>query len=150
MSLFVAVSAFGQKGKQGDVERQIKSKKIAFITEKLELTPEEAERFWPLYNVLEDERSEIHKERRENNRKYRKERESMSDSEFLDFANKIVELQLAEGKLAEQYNKKFQKILPPEKVVRLYLVEGRFRAHLMKEYSERRRSGHGNGNGKKK
>lgn len=29
----------------------IKAQKIAFFTEKLSLTPEEAQRFWPVYNL---------------------------------------------------------------------------------------------------
>lgn len=31
----------------------IKTKKIAFITEKVGLTSQEAEKFWPVYNQLE-------------------------------------------------------------------------------------------------
>jgi hypothetical protein len=145
--ILVSTSVFGQQGRQRGMEEEIKSKKIAFITEKLELTPAEAERFWPVYNILETERYEIHRKRRGYSKKYRSDGESISDSEFLKIADNIVALQMAEAKLAEQYNKKFQDILSPGKVVKLYLVEGWFRAHLMKEYSQRKHSGQGKGKG---
>ena len=37
---------------------QVKSAKIAFITRELDLTEEEAQKFWPVYNKYEAEREE--------------------------------------------------------------------------------------------
>ena len=135
----VSFSAIGQHQKRGsEVMEEIRTRKIAFFTEKLELTSGEAERFWPVYNELESERAIINEKRWEYRHNFRKERDKLSDQEFLNIANDLVALQIKEGELGEKYNKKFQEILEPEKVVMLYFVEGRFRAHLMREYSERR------------
>src|SRR5574344_1415527 len=34
---------------------EIMSQKVAFVTQKLQLTPEEAEKFWPVYNAASEE-----------------------------------------------------------------------------------------------
>ena len=39
---------------QGERREKLKAYKTAFITEKLELTPAEAEKFWPVYNNYEN------------------------------------------------------------------------------------------------
>ena len=42
-----------------EMGQRIKASKIAYITEQVELTPEEAEKFWPVYNELEDQKMEV-------------------------------------------------------------------------------------------
>ena len=49
--LFISFSAFAQRGEQ--IEERIKAQKIAFISDKLQLTSEEAQQFWPIYNAFE-------------------------------------------------------------------------------------------------
>jgi hypothetical protein len=145
--LLVSFSAIGQYHKHGkEIMEEIKTRKIAFFTEKLELTSGEAERFWPVYNELESERAKIQTKRWEYHQKFRSERDNLSDKDLLELADGLVELQIEEGELTNRFNKKFQEILEPEQVVKLYFVEGKFRAHLMREYSDRRRQGQGRGN----
>ena len=43
------------------IQEKVKARKIAFITEKLQLTPEEAQLFWPLYNDYQKQRKAINK-----------------------------------------------------------------------------------------
>src|SRR5690606_25598231 len=43
---------------------QIEAIKVAFITNKLDLTSKEAQRFWPIYNSYQKEWMELMKERR--------------------------------------------------------------------------------------
>ena len=49
--LLISFSGFAQRG--GEIQEKIKAQKIAFITDKLELTSEEAQQFWPIYNEFE-------------------------------------------------------------------------------------------------
>jgi hypothetical protein len=44
---------------------QLESFKIQFITKKLNLTPEEAEKFWPIYNEQKDATRKLMQERKE-------------------------------------------------------------------------------------
>ena len=43
---------------------EIESMKVAFLTKKLELTPEEAQKFWPVYNQFQGELDKIRDEQR--------------------------------------------------------------------------------------
>ena len=45
--LICTLFVFAQDGERGG---RIESLKIAFLTKKLNLSPEEAQRFWPIYN----------------------------------------------------------------------------------------------------
>lgn len=47
----ISVTAFSQRG--GKMQQRIKAQKIAFITERLQLSSEEAQKFWPIYNAFE-------------------------------------------------------------------------------------------------
>ena len=52
--------SFAQNGKLFREKReQIKSIKVAYITNELSLTPEESAKFWPLYNAFEEKQQEI-------------------------------------------------------------------------------------------
>lgn len=54
--LLISTATFAQKERH----ERVKALKVAFITEQLDLTPAEAQKFWPIYNVFEDKISKIH------------------------------------------------------------------------------------------
>ena len=57
-NLNVALYAQERKGREEQREK-FRSMKIAYFTEELELTSEEAEKFWPLYNDYEKKKREV-------------------------------------------------------------------------------------------
>ena len=63
--------------------KEIEAYKSTYLKEKLELTPEEARIFWPIYNAMQSEQSELRQERRKNMISFRKstEIENLSDTE---------------------------------------------------------------------
>jgi hypothetical protein len=50
--LLFCLPAMAQKDK---IRERIKAQRIAFITQRLALTPDEAQKFWPVYNQFSDE-----------------------------------------------------------------------------------------------
>lgn len=138
MVLFLSMTTVAQRNTPSfDMER-FKSQKIAFITEKLNLTPKEAQAFWPVYNQFESERMEIQQRRRELEEKTRNENVRMSDQEIVKTTRTIAVSFKREAELMENYNEKFLKILPPQKVLLLYRAENQFRAHMFEQYRKRR------------
>jgi len=111
----------------------IKTKKIAFITEKVGLTSQEAEKFWPVYNQLEKERYNLLDQKRKLEEQFQATSPTRSEGEYKKMATDFVAIQLKEGKLAEEYNTKLLGILPAEKVVKLYVAEIKFRSYLFHE-----------------
>jgi hypothetical protein len=130
------ISLAGKSQRQFDPQtlELIKTKKIAFMTEAIGLTSQEAEKFWPVYNELEKQRFGLMDKKRELEDKSETPKPGMSDSDYRKLATEIAATHAKEGKLIEEYNLKFLNILPAEKVVKLYRAEGKFRASLMHEF----------------
>jgi len=112
----------------------IKTKKIAFMTEEIGLTSQEAEKFWPVYNELEKERYMLMDKKRDLEHRSESPKAGMSEADYRKLACEIAAAHAKEGKLIEEYNLKLLNILPAEKVVKLYRAEGKFRASLMHEF----------------
>ena len=132
----------GPKGSKGpknqEKKENIEALKIAFITDKLELTPEEAQKFWPVYNQYADKLVEIRKKRRQDMRDAKQNNyDEMTDKEVeqaidLDLANRQKELDLQ-----KEYNTKFKTVLPMKKVAKLYSAEEQFKMVLLNKLKEK-------------
>ena len=113
----MAFSASAQED-QRDANR-LQAYKIAFLTRKLNLSPEEAQRFWPIYNKYEDEIRAARIENRQN-----KATEIVNEEKILNIRKK--------------YNGEFSKALTSEKVNTLFRSEREFGNIVQKELLERR------------
>ena len=110
---------------------KIESQKIAFITNQIDLTSEEAQVFWPVYNEFSKEMKSLHNEKKENSKEIRKNIENMSDSEIAKVLEKIFVIEQKELDVKKKYNLKFQKILSTQKVAKLYRAEREFKKELL-------------------
>jgi hypothetical protein len=129
-----------QEDDHKDRWERIRSEKVAFLTDKLELTPTEAQKFWPIYNELETKRWEAQKCRRDLEVKVKEAEESLSDKEVIQLTRDYAGNMQKEGALMVKYNEQFLKILPPQKVLKLYKAENEFRMYMIKKYRDRRRT----------
>src|SRR4051812_6767456 len=59
----LSVGIFAQGGRFREKKEQLKAVKVAFITEQLSLTSDEAEKFWPIYNAFDDKQFALRKEK---------------------------------------------------------------------------------------
>lgn len=137
--LFSQQESYAQRGEGHNKERweKYKLEKIAFLTTNLDLTPAEAQKFWPVYNQMEKEKEEMQMKRRELEQKVRNAEETLSDKEIIKLTREFASNQEKEGALSHKYNEEFLKIIPPKKVLKLYKVEGEFRMHMFKKYREK-------------
>ncbi len=111
---------------------QIESIKVAFITSKLDLTSDEAQKFWPIYNNYQKEFLEILKKKRE--ARYKKDVDpNETISADLTYESKMLELK-------KKYRKLYAKAIPPQKILALYKAESEFREHLYKQLKNRRKN----------
>lgn len=137
--MIIATStAIAQKNHDSRQFEEFKSQKISFITEKLNLSPREAQEFWPVYNQFEKEKMEIQKTRRELEQKTRDENLKMSDLEIIQITRNIANTFKKESELIESYNERFLKILPPQKVLLLYRAENQFRVYMFEQFKKRK------------
>lgn len=115
---------------------KMKSMKIAYITEHLELTPEEAEKFWPIYNEYEKKRNEVTKGIFEHFNPDQEEPLELSDED----ADKTIRRRFEEEQtlldLKKEYYGKYKEVLPASRIFKLHQVENRFKRHLLERVRE--------------
>ena len=124
-------------GPEGKREK-IKALKVAYITEQLKLTPEEAQRFWPVYNEFEDKRQKLEMEIIGPKEK-RPDIALMSDEEVDKFIQKHFDLEEQMIDLKEEYYMRFKEVLPVKKVFRLMEAERDFKRILLERLQEGQR-----------
>ncbi len=121
---------------RSDRWEKYRAEKVSFLTNKLDLTPGEAEKFWPVYNQLEKERSQIQRERRGLERQVNEANENLSDPEIIKLTREFAGNLEKDCHLGTEYNEKFLKILPPKKVLALYKAEGEFRMYMFRKFRD--------------
>jgi hypothetical protein len=124
-------------GPEGKREK-IKALKIAYITEQLQLTPEEAQVFWPVYNEFDQKRQELEIEIFGPKDK-RPDIALMSDEEVDQFISRHFDKEEQMIDLREEYYKKFKEVLPVKKVFRLFEAEREFKMMLLERLQEGQR-----------
>ena len=125
-----------EKGKEVKRENK-KAEKIAFISTKLELTAEEAEKFWPVYNASEAEFKLLKKEHKAAMGEKKKISE-MSDNEVEKLLDKGLEIQQKELEIRKKYLVKFKEVLPIKKVAKLTRIEHEFRKRNFPKKGDKR------------
>lgn len=95
---------------------KIKALKIAFITQKLQLTPEEAQRFWPVYDQYENEIKALQMDR--------------NQEPALENEEKLLNVR-------KKYLGSFQKVIGPDKTNQLFNAERDFRTILIRRLQNR-------------
>lgn len=116
-------------------QEKIKAARIAFITERLELTPEEAERFWPIYREFSNKRLELNQQfnqaKRNPNTAISKEE---NERELVEMGFKLKQQELD---LEKEYSKRILTVIPAQKLMALRTAEDDFRRLLMQQIQQR-------------
>lgn len=135
--LLVAVTpaiSFAQGGQKKDKNKyfeRIQSEKIAFFTSELDLTPEEAQVFWPVYNQYSKDLWKAHRNTMKLFVEMEKGDESMTAKEREAKVDAYVNALGQENNVLSDYHPKFKKVLPVEKVCKLYAAEEAFRMKMI-------------------
>jgi hypothetical protein len=135
---FLLVNAQGKGGPTSEMFEKVKAEKISFFTERLNLTPAEAQVFWPVYNEFERKRFDIQREKHDFERMPNEKYSILSDSEIEKMTNDYIESFEKEALLLKEYNSQFLKILPKKKVLLMYRTENEFREYLIRNFRGRR------------
>ncbi|MCU0422098.1 MAG: hypothetical protein MUC81_04735 [Bacteroidia bacterium] len=141
LSLFVALIApfelFAQDDEDGAAKDKVEALRIAFITEKLNLSSKEAELFWPIFNSFQNELKGIRKKQRDASNAF-KLKANPSEKECENFINEQLSFRQQETDLWKKYSTQFKKAIPAYKIAKLLSIEQEFKAQLLKRLKERR------------
>ena len=134
---FVSVntSVFGQ----GPNMERMKTQRIAFFTEKLDLSEREAQNFWPVYNEYSAQKEINNRQSRSLTRYVSENIDEMSEDEVNVSLKKYIAFEKKSHQLFIAYNEKFLEILPPKKVMKLYIAENQFKQYLLRQIGDQRK-----------
>lgn len=91
---------------------RIQALKIAFITQKLQLTGDEAQKFWPIYNQYEVDLKHLNIQNK--------------SGDVIDNEEKVLNLR-------KRYRSEFVRVLGQPKMNRLFMAEREFRGALIRK-----------------
>lgn len=138
LSLCISMSAFAQgPGNRRAIEERYRSQKVAFITDQMQLTPVEAEAFWPIYKQYETEKDNLTLKMRKIRSTFPEDEAELTEEqsfELLNIHNAHLE---AMFKLENVYQKKYLEVISAKKLLLLINSENDFRKHLLKEFRGR-------------
>lgn len=124
------------KGKE-----KIRAYKIAFLTEKLDLSPSEATKFWPIYNAYDKKMRELHRKKRID---IRKKISQTGNINTLDekVAQKLVEkihyLEEERLRIKKHFFNEVKPILSYKRLLQLEIAENDFNRKLMCKLRKKR------------
>jgi hypothetical protein len=140
-ALALGVSAQEQKQSKDDARKQrweeMKAKRAAFFTEKIGLTSEEAQVFWPVFNELQDKKGKLHYQMSAQFRNAKKDQDGKKNIDYAKANDDLINMKLQEAKLDKVYHEKFKTILCPEKLFRYYGAEREWANKLLKDIEKR-------------
>lgn len=139
--LLVAITASAQEQQNKRPHfspEEFQAKQRAYITEKAELSPEEADAFFPLFFELQMKKFDLERAARKDFKRQRG--EQMTEEECRNFVYNMADVKLEVAKLEREYTDKYLEVLPACKVLRVQHAENSFQRDLMKKMIER----HGN------
>ncbi|MBX2962832.1 MAG: hypothetical protein KF687_09990 [Cyclobacteriaceae bacterium] len=116
-------------------QERIKAARIAFITERLGLTPEEAERFWPIYREFSMKRDELRNQFNQvRQNPDPKKPQEQNEKELVELGLQIKQQELD---LEKEYSKRILTAIPAQKLMALRSAEDDFRRLLIQQIQQR-------------
>jgi hypothetical protein len=141
--MLLSCAAFAQGGQKGRDTSQtstgaerVQAMKVAFITKRLNLTPAEAEKFWPIYNEYQDKRDAVRKQQQEIRKKIREQGDTLPEAELTRLADEEMALRQQDLALQLEMHNKLKAVLPPKKLAQLYVAEEDFKKELLRILTE--------------
>ena len=117
-------------GQSAETLKKIEAAKIALITERLSLTPAQAEKFWPVYREYSNRNKEIRKEFDQARRSFDPNAASEDENKkMLEMATAIKQQQLD---LEQDYSQRFLKVVTSRQLNNLRTAESDFKEMLLR------------------
>src|SRR6056300_2020670 len=133
LMLVSTVAVAQPTGRPGDFEEKrekIEAIKVAFITEQIDLSVEESQSFWPVYNEMSNKEHALRKAQRDAFSGL-KDFENTSDKEVEKAIMELADLSVEIEELRKEYLPKYIDIIGAKKTAKLMKAEKEFGKRLM-------------------
>jgi hypothetical protein len=148
--LLISGVAFGQDEppRFQEAMARMKAERVSFLTDKLQLTSNEAEKFWPIYNEYLTKREDLMWGKRE---KMPKDFDpsQLSEEEVNKVLNDVLDQEIKLAQLKKDYFIKIKSVIPAQKVLTLHHAEQEFMNHMLNKIRDNHKPGNPRDNGKR-
>ena len=128
--LLLCTSGYAQR--RGE---RVHALKVGYITDKVNLTSSQAEKFWPVYNNYEEDLRGI---RQKYIRQYKSKTSDFSEEEARKYVEDDLDYQADLLDLKRKYKSEFLKVISAQQLADLYVAEREFRQMLIQKLRQRR------------
>ena len=118
---------------------RIKMLKISFISNAIDLTPNEAEKFWPIYNQHDTKIKQLKSQLERGNFNNSEGLDSMSDKKAKELIDNILNKEGEILKLKKELVKELASVISAKKILKLQKAEHDFNRRMLQEFGKRRR-----------
>lgn len=138
--IFSLTSLHAQYGKRlNEDTEEYYSQKIAFITQALELSPDEATVFWPLYNEHAAKKKVLLSKMKEHRNGWGKRLDEITEAEAMEAIDFFHQHMTDMHDLTIGYQHKYLKVISAKKVLLLQRAEKDFRRKMLRKLGQRKR-----------
>ncbi len=127
---FVFCAVAQNNNEESRIER-LKSQKVAFLTDRIGLSTEDAQKFWPVYNEMSAKMDELWKGKMANIDKLYMSDKNLSVAEKEEAVDEYINFELKKAQVEIQYHEKFKEILTIDQVIKLYGAEHEFKKKML-------------------
>jgi len=120
-----------QKNEEESRIERLKSQKVAYLNEKIGLSPEKAQKFWPLYNEMSEKMDKLWREKKKYINQLYHSKEQLSESEKEVVLDQFVDYDYKKAVIQKEYHEKFKKILTIDQVIKFYGAEYEFKKKML-------------------
>jgi uncharacterized membrane-anchored protein YhcB (DUF1043 family) len=128
----LVAAAAGAQDKPADsmdsLREQLRNDKRAVVTSVLDLTESEGKAFWPVYNAYQSDMVTHYDRLLKLIETYAKNYDALSDDTATSLLKQYLALERDHVAILTSYLPRFEKVLPPKKVAKLYQIENKARA----------------------
>lgn len=140
--IITVIPVYAQRGEKGMERREkVRTYKIGYLTNKLDLTDEEAQQFWPVYNAHEKAVQEKSNEFRKKHNFTPDDIENLNESDAQQFITDQLNHEQEMLDLKKKFISDLKGIIPEKKILILLEAEKQFRNDLMRRLASERRKG---------
>lgn len=132
--------SFSVTAQKNDRRERIKALKVAFITEQLDLTTEESQSFWAVYNSFEEQTNALrYKEMRSIKKEIRNNQDTMSEADANNLIKRLTKAENNMHKLRVELSGQLLNVIPATKIIKLKIAEEDFKRKMLNEFKKRKR-----------
>lgn len=136
IALIALLAGFSALAQKPDYQK-IKSLKIAFLTERLDLSTQEAQAFWPLYNEYTEQREAQWRKGRKIFGAM-KDSENLSDAEASALLKDYIAFEYEEEKLEMTFYQKVENAVSAKKTMLFIKAEEDFKRQMIRQFNKKK------------